>query len=242
MNVYDLVVSADKKLILQKLSLKINPGEIHGIMGPNASGKSTLAGVIAGNPDYIIKNGDIFFKKQNINNLTPEEKARLGIFLCFQNPVTITGVTVGNFLRQIYLQKNHKKALLLSDFRLHVFALMKRLNLKSELYDACLNETMSGGEKKKLEILQMLLLVPRLIILDEIDSGLDVDALKIICHEINMYKKQNPQSAFLIISHYNRIFKFIKPDKVHIVKNGRIVKSGDDQLVEVVEKTGYAKL
>jgi Fe-S cluster assembly ATP-binding protein len=239
MNVCDLIVSADKKLILQKLSLKINKGEIHGIMGPNGSGKSTLAGVLAGNSNYEIKNGEIIFNNEKINNLPPEEKARLGIFLSFQNPVTITGVNVGNFLRQIYLQKTHKKPLLLSDFRLHVFALMKRLNMKRELYDAGLNETMSGGEKKKLEILQILLLAPRFIILDEIDSGLDVDALKIICREINDYKKQNPQSAFLIISHYNRIFKFIKPDFVHVVKDGKVVKSGKAEMVGKVEKEGY---
>ncbi len=242
MNVSDLIVFAGKKPILQNFSLKINSGETHGIMGPNGSGKSTLAGVLAGNPDYEIKSGDIIFKNKKINHLPPEEKSHLGIFLSFQNPITITGVTVGNFLRQIYLQKTPKKPLLLSDFRLHVFTLMKRLNMKHELYDTGLNETMSGGEKKKLEILQMLLLAPRFIILDEIDSGLDVDALKIICREINDYKKLRTQSAFLIISHYNRIFRFIKPDKVHIVKNGRVVKSGNNQLVELVEKTGYTKL
>jgi Fe-S cluster assembly ATP-binding protein len=267
-DVNDLHVSAEKKEILRGLNLQIKLGEIHAIMGPNGSGKSTLANVIAGNQDYEVKSGKIEFtnlrideytnfKKKtrrqgkdwkNLLEMNADERARQGIFLSFQNPPVITGVQVGNFLRQIYLVQSSKfkvqssKPMSLGDFRIWVLDLMKRLSLKPEIFNSTLNETMSGGEKKKLEILQMIILKPRLIILDEIDSGLDVDALKIICSEINRYAKENPDSSFLIISHYNRIFSYIKPDFVHIMKSGKIVLDGDSSLVESIEKMGYVNL
>lgn len=228
-------------------------------MGPNGSGKSTLANVIAGNEDYKVQSGEVVIvgrsvgKRDDLLKMKPDMRAKAGIFLSFQNPPVISGVEVGNFLRQVYLgarenpptsqlrRAKREKALSLGDFRIWVLDLMRRLSLKPEIFSANLNETMSGGEKKKLEILQMILLKPKLIILDEIDSGLDVDALKTICREINLYKKENPDSSFLIVSHYNRIFQYIKPDRVHIMKGGRIVKDGDGRLVEEIEKTGYGK-
>lgn len=262
-DISSLTILAQNKTILKDFSLQIGQGEIHALMGPNGSGKSTLASVIAGSPEYEVKAGKIQIKnyeletnnqnlsfqdfKKKINEsidllkMKPDERARAGIFLSFQNPPVISGVEVGNFLRQIYLGSEGKKPLSLADFRIWVLDLMKRLHLKPEIFSSTLNETMSGGEKKKLEILQMILLKPRLIILDEIDSGLDVDALKIIAFEINRYKKENPESSFLIISHYNRIFSYVRPDRVHVMKGGRIVKSGGRELVELVEQEGYAK-
>jgi Fe-S cluster assembly ATP-binding protein len=286
-DINELHVVAGKKEILRGLNLKILPGEIHAIMGPNGSGKSTLANVIAGNEEYQVVGGKVEisnFKfqiskkkrsqksrsqdpKLDLLTMKADERAKQGIFLSFQNPPVITGVEVGNFLRQIYLSrisnfkiqsskqinqnlktlkpenpKNQKKTQMsLGDFRIWVMELMKRLALKPEIFNSTLNETMSGGEKKKLEILQMIILKPKLIILDEIDSGLDVDALKIIAAEINRYIKENLDSSFLIISHYNRIFSYIYPDRVHVMKGGHIVKSGGRELVELVEQEGYVK-
>jgi Fe-S cluster assembly ATP-binding protein len=282
-DINDLHVTADKKEILRGLNLQIKSGEIHALMGPNGSGKSTLANVIAGNGEYRVTKGELRIRNYELGitksknpkiqrsknfmldllKMKADERARQGVFLSFQNPPVITGVEVGNFLRQVYLAENQredqgkqgekkgqrdqgnrsgKKLLSLGDFRMHVLGLMKRLALKPEIYSSTLNETMSGGEKKKLEILQMIILQPRFVILDEIDSGLDVDALKIICLEINRYTKENLDALFLIISHYNRIFSYIKPNFVHVMKEGKIVKSGGSELVEEVEKTGYVNL
>lgn len=269
-DILNLQVSAENKEILKGVNLQINDGEIHAMMGPNGSGKSTLASVVAGSGEYLVKSGKAVWKgnlessgksgrsTKNLFEMTPDERAKNGIFMSFQNPVVIAGVEVGKFLRQIYLVGNQgklgvkkgrgnrgnqqKKVLSLGEFRIWVFKLMTRLDLKPEIFQANLNETMSGGEKKKLEILQMMILAPRFVILDEIDSGLDIDALKTICREINLFIKENPKTSFLIISHYNRIFKYIKPDYVHVMKNGRIVKNGGSKLVEEVEKGGYVSL
>lgn len=212
-------------------------------MGPNGCGKSTLSKVLAGHPAYEIKKGNIFFKQQDLLSLSPEIRSHEGLFLAFQYPIEISGVTNYDFLRIAYNEKQKylkQKELDPLEFMELIKNLLVNLKMKTEFLNRNLNEGFSGGEKKKNEILQMLLLSPQLIILDEIDSGLDIDAIKIICETIATYKEKN--AALLIITHYPKILKYFEPSHVHIMSNGTIMKTGNLELIEILEKEGYESL
>lgn len=232
-----LNVKIEKKEVLKDFSLIIKSGEIHAIMGPNGVGKSTLSKVIMGSPDYKIVSGEILFDGENINELTPDKRSNLGIFLGMQMPLEIEGVTNADFLRTAsHIKKGN-------DFHLFEFIKelesdIKDLNMDSNMIHRGLNVGFSGGERKKNEILQMFILKPNTVLLDEIDSGLDVDSLKIIGQNVMKYYKEN-RPSILLITHYQRLLDYIKPDFVHIMMDGKIVKTGDFSLVKEIEKNGY---
>jgi len=242
LNIKNLKVSVENKLILNDLNLKINPGEVHAIMGPNGSGKSTLANVLSGKKGYEIQ-GEILFDKSSINDIAVEERAQKGIFLAFQYPVEIPGVNTNVFLRtslnSIRKSKGEKELDTLTFLKL-IKEKAKELGIDEKFLSRQLNVGFSGGEKKKNEILQMKLLQPKLSILDETDSGLDIDALKIVADGVNSYKKKD--NAFLIITHYQRLLDYIKPDFIHVLSKGKIVKTGSAELALELEKSGYKNL
>ncbi len=227
--------------IIDKLNLKINDGEIHAIMGPNGTGKSTLAKTILGHYSYKITRGEILFNDKKINNLSTDERAKMGIFLSMQDPTVIDGVSNSEFIRTAQNEINGEKTNLYA-FIKNMESTMNDLGLDTSMIHRSLNKDFSGGEKKKNEVLQISMLKPKLIILDEIDSGLDIDSLKIVCKKINEYKNNNPDTAILIITHYPRILNLIKPKYVHVFKDGNIVKTGDINLANEIEKTGYKLL
>ena len=226
------------KEILKGVSLNIKPGEVHAIMGPNGTGKSTLSKVILGNYMYEVTNGDILFSGESIIKLPVYERARKGIFLCMQDPTVIDGVSNSEFLRTALGEVNGEKVNLYT-FIKSMEDTMKKVELDSSMLHRSLNKGFSGGEKKKNEILQMILLKPKFIILDELDSGLDVDSLRIVCENINDYLKENPDVSVLIITHYTRVLKYIKPSYVHVMRDGKIVKTGTMDLAYDIEKNGY---
>ncbi|MGA1281650.1 MAG: Fe-S cluster assembly ATPase SufC [Pelagibacteraceae bacterium] len=242
LNIKNLKVSVENKLILNDLNLKINPGEVHAIMGPNGSGKSTLANVLSGKKGYEIQ-GEILFDETSINDIAVEERAQKGIFLAFQYPVEIPGVNTNVFLRtslnSIRKSKGEKELDTLNFLKL-IKEKAKELGIDEKFLSRQLNVGFSGGEKKKNEILQMKLLQPKLSILDETDSGLDIDALKIVADGVNSYKKKD--NAFLIITHYQRLLDYIKPDFIHVLSKGKIVKTGSAELALELEKSGYKNL
>lgn len=227
----------DKKII-KDLSLEINDGETHAIMGPNGTGKSTLAKVIMGHYLFTLTGGEIFFNKTKLNDLTTDERAKLGIFLAMQDPTVIDGVTNSEFLKTSS-EEITGKHIDYFKFITEVNNSLKDLEFSKDMIHRHVNAGFSGGEKKKNEVLQIKILKPKLIILDELDSGLDVDSLKIVCENINKYKSENPDTSILIITHYPRILEMIKPDYVHVMKNGTIVKTGDISLATLTEKVGY---
>ena len=237
LRILNLKVEIEGKIILNNFSLTIKSGEIHAIMGPNGVGKSTLTKVIMGDPNYKILSGQILFDDNNITLLPVDERAKLGIFLGFQNPLEIDGVTNADFLRTSL----HSK--LGNDFKLMSFirelnSTTEKLKLNPEMIHRSVNRGFSGGEKKKNEIIQMYMLKPNTIMLDEIDSGLDVDALKQVGESVmEYYKTYKP--TILLITHYNRLLEFIKPNFVHIILDGKIVKTGDISLVKLIEEKGY---
>jgi len=239
LKIKNLKVSVEKKQILKGLNLEIKAGEVHAIMGPNGSGKSTLANVLSGKKGYDIE-GEILFDNFNLGQLSVEERAQKGIFLAFQYPVEIPGVNTNVFLRTalnfIRKSKGEKELDTLSYLKL-VKEKSSELGIEEKFLSRQLNVGFSGGEKKKNEILQMKLLQPKLSILDETDSGLDIDALKIVAEGVNSYK--NKTNAFLIITHYQRLLEYIKPDYIHVLSKGMIVKTGDSDLGIQLEKTGY---
>ena len=227
----------DKKII-KDLSLDINDGETHAIMGPNGTGKSTLAKIIMGHYLFNLSAGEIFFNGTNLNDLTTDERAKLGIFLAMQDPTVIDGVTNSEFLKTSS-EEITGKHIDYFKFITEVNNSLKDLEFSKDMIHRHVNAGFSGGEKKKNEVLQIKMLKPKLIILDELDSGLDVDSLKIVCENINKYKSENPDTSILIITHYPRILEMIKPDYVHVMKNGTIVKTGDISLATLTEKVGY---
>ena len=236
-------LSIDNKKILKGLSLNVNEGETHAIMGPNGSGKSTLSYMLAGRDGYELDNGSITFDNIDLTQLSPDERSNLGLFLAFQYPVELPGVSSTNFLREIfnsrkkYLGENELSHL---DFIKHLRKVAENLSIKDEMLRRYVNFGFSGGEKKRFEILQMALLNPKISVLDETDSGLDVDALKIVSEGVNNLKDK--KNAVVVITHYQRLLDYIKPDIVHIMSDGKIIKSGDADLALYVEKNGYSEI
>ena len=240
LEIKNLKASINNIEILKGLNLTVNEGEIHAIMGPNGSGKSTFSKVIAGHPAYQVLSGDIFFKGQSIVSLEPDERSHLGIFLAFQYPIEIPGVSNEDFLRLAYnskLKSNNQIEIDPIEFLSLISEKLKIIDMASTFLSRNVNEGFSGGEKKRNEILQMALLNPDLAILDETDSGLDIDALKIISKGINTYMNQN--KAIILITHYQRLLDYVKPDYIHVMQDGKIIKTGNAQLAEELEKKGY---
>ena len=229
------------KEILKDLSLKISDGEVHAIMGPNGTGKSTLSKVIMGNYKYKLTNGDILFDNKSIINLSVDERAKLGIFLAMQDPTVIDGVTNSEFLKTATTEITGER-INYFDFIKGIEKSLSDLELNEDMIHRPLNKGFSGGEKKKNEILQLKMLKPKFIILDEIDSGLDVDSLKVVCKNINDYINENKDTSLLIITHYPRILEYIKPDYVHVMSDGNIKKTGDINLAFETEKKGYSSI
>ncbi len=236
LTISDLRVSVDSKQIINKLSLTIEPGTVHAIMGPNGSGKSTLANALMGHPKYSVTAGTMTIDGTNITALSPDKKARAGLFLSPQYPPEIAGVSIANFLRLAVGAARGAPVSILA-FHKELLAMMDELSIDHAFAGRHLNKGFSGGEKKRLEILQLLLLQPRYAILDETDSGLDVDALRIVAAGINRFRTKD--TGVLLITHYNRILEYVEPDFVHIMKEGKIVKSGGKDLAREIEVSGY---
>jgi len=234
----DLFVNIDGKEIVKGVNLEVKEGEIVALMGPNGSGKSTLANVIMGNPKYQVTSGKILYKDKNILDLKVDERAKLGLFLGFQYPTEVSGVSLTNFLRTAYNSLNENKISLL-DFRKLLEEKMALLKIDKSFMTRYLNEGFSGGEKKRAEILQLAILNPKFAILDETDSGLDISSLKIVANGIN--KLKNSENSILLITHYNRVLQYIKPDRVYLIIDGKIIKEGKAELAEEIEKYGYEK-
>ena len=240
LKIENLHVSIEGKEILKGLSLDVKPGEIHAIMGPNGSGKSTLSSVIAGNEDYEVVKGNIFYNGENIEDLSADERANRGIFMSFQYPVAIPGITVTNFIKTAInsnLKARGEKEMPAGEMLKKIREKSKILEIDSKFLSRSLNEGFSGGEKKRNEIFQMAMLEPNLAILDETDSGLDIDALKVVANGVN--KLKNDDNAIVIITHYQRLLDYITPDFVHVLQEGKISKSGDKSLALELEEKGY---
>jgi len=226
--------------ILKNLNLDVKKGEVHAIMGPNGSGKSTLASVVAGDPKYVIKKGDVNFLDESLIDMDPDERAALGIFLSFQYPVEIPGISLNNFIKTALNQKQkalNLKPLPAKQILEKIKENAKILKVDLDFIKRSVNVGFSGGEKKRAEIFQMLMLQPRLSILDETDSGLDIDALKIVAKGVNTLR--NNKSSFIIITHYQRLLDYIEPDFVHVLSDGKIIKSGGPEIAKMLEKKGY---
>ena len=242
LEIKNLHVSIEDKEILKGLSLTINQGEIHAVMGPNGTGKSTLAYTLMGHPNYTVTQGEIIFKGQNVLELEPDERSRLGIFLAFQYPVAIPGVTVANFLRTAInarrrVENPEDKGMPIPEFRKLLKEKMSMLKMDQNFAGRYLNDGFSGGEKKRAEILQMATLKPEIAILDETDSGLDIDALRIVAEGVNALS--GSELGVLVITHYQRLLNYIKPHFVHIMLDGRIIESGGPDLALHLEEQGY---
>jgi len=233
----------EDKLILKGLNLKVNQGEIHAIMGPNGSGKSTMAYALAGHPKYEVEGGEVWMDGINLLELAPDERAKMGLFLAFQYPTAIPGISMANFLRTAVnsvkgeSNGNGSKGIPIVQFRKMLNEKMDLLKIDKSFARRYLNEGFSGGEKKRAEILQMALLEPKFAILDETDSGLDIDALKVVSEGINALV--GPERGFIIITHYQRILNYIKPDFVHVMYDGQMLESGGPELAEALEEKGY---
>jgi Fe-S cluster assembly ATP-binding protein len=241
LEIRNLHVQAGDKQILKGLDLTVSKGEIHALMGPNGSGKSTLANVIMGQPTLEVTQGQILFKGEDITEADPDERARMGLFMAFQYPVAIPGVTITKYLRMVmnaHREERGEDEISLKDFRKKVEEAMALMNVPKEFAARYLNEGFSGGEKKRLEILQLALQRPEIAILDETDSGLDIDALNVVAHGVNTVKETSDLGV-LIITHYQRILHLVEPSRVSIMFDGRIVKEGGPELVAQLEKQGY---
>ena len=240
LEIKDLEVSIDNTLILKKLNLTVKKGEIHAIMGPNGSGKSTFSKVLAGHPAYTVRSGDIFFKGTTILDIEPEARSHLGLFLAFQYPIEIPGVTNADFLRIAYNAKQkfyNKPVVGPVEFLSIITEKLKLVRMSPSFLNRNVNEGFSGGEKKRNEVLQMILLDSDLAILDETDSGLDIDALKIISEGINTF--MTPSKGIILITHYQRLLNYIKPNYVHVMQDGKIIKTGSFTLANELEAKGY---
>ena len=226
--------------ILKGVDLAVGKGRIHAIMGPNGSGKSTLAKVIAGHPGYEATGGSVLFRGQDLLEMEPDERARAGVFMAFQYPVEVPGVSIANFLRTaLQARLEDEEELDLFDFQERLVERMELLDMNPAFAQRPVNDGFSGGEKKRNEILQMAVLEPALAVMDETDSGLDIDALKIVARGVNALKKENPEMSVLLITHYQRILDHIRPDVVHVMVNGRIVESGGPEVALALEAQGY---
>lgn len=232
------VKTTDGKEILDNFSLNLSSGETHAIMGPNGTGKSTLSKILMGSEDYIVTSGDILVDGKSILDLKVDERARMGIFLANQNPVSIEGVTNSEFLKTA-LSSIRGENVGIYEFMKLMEKSMQELHMKDTFMHRSINQDFSGGERKKNEILQMKILKPKFIILDELDSGLDIDSLKIVCENINEYKNENKDTIILMITHYSRILESINPDYVHVMKEGKIIETSDMSLAKKIEKEGY---
>ena len=240
LEITDLHVRTEDREILRGVDLEINRGEIHALMGPNGSGKSTLANAIMGHPGLEVTDGQVIFKGKDITEAEPDERARMGLFMAFQYPVSVPGVTVTKYLRTVlnaHREARGEEPIPLRDFRQTVEAAMKLTNVPREFSSRYLNEGFSGGEKKRMEILQLALQRPDLAILDETDSGLDIDALRVVANGVNAVA--GPEMGVLIITHYQRILHLVQPSHVHVMYRGRIVREGGPELVDQLEARGY---
>jgi Fe-S cluster assembly ATP-binding protein len=233
---------ADEDLqILKGVDLELNAGEIHAIMGPNGSGKSTLAKVLAGHPGYEVTGGSVTFEGEDILEAEPDERSQAGIFLAFQYPVEIPGVSIANFLRTALQAHAGDEELDLFEFQDLLMEKMDLLDMDPTFAERPVNDGFSGGEKKRNEILQMACLQPKLALMDETDSGLDIDALQIVANGVNKLREENPEMTVLLITHYQRLLNYIKPDHVHVMVQGRIVQSGGPEVALHLEDQGYAE-
>ncbi len=238
LEIKDLHVSIADKEIIRGLSLEIQPGKVHAIMGPNGSGKSTLAKVLGGHPDYEVSSGDILLDGESILEMEPDERARKGIFIAFQYPMEIPGVTNANFLRAaLQARLEEGEELEATEFYADLYEKMDLLEIDRSFTSRAVNEGFSGGEKKRNEILQMAMLDPKYAILDETDSGLDIDALKVVANGVNTLR--GPDRGILLITHYQRLLNYIIPDYVHVMFDGRIVREGEKELALELEEKGY---
>jgi Fe-S cluster assembly ATP-binding protein len=240
LEIRNLHVQAGDKQILKGLDLSVDRGQIHALMGPNGSGKSTLANVIMGHPGLEVTDGEILFRGENIVEAEPDERARMGLFMAFQYPVAVPGVTVTKYLRTVinaHRDARGEEPISLKEFRQTVEAAMELTNVPREFSSRYLNEGFSGGEKKRMEILQLALQRPAMAILDETDSGLDIDALRVVANGVNSVA--GPDMGVLIITHYQRILHLVAPSHIHVMYQGRIVKEGGPELVDVLEAKGY---
>ncbi|HLU09744.1 MAG TPA: Fe-S cluster assembly ATPase SufC [Oceanobacillus sp.] len=242
LEIRNLHVSVEDKPILRGVDLTVKQGEVHALMGPNGSGKSTLANVLMGNPAYEVTDGQIIFDGQDLLEMEPDERSRAGLFLAFQYPVSIPGVTLANFLRlainaRMKAEDPDSKGISVTDFRRMMREKMDALQMEHSFAGRYLNEGFSGGEKKRAEILQMAVLQPKMAILDETDSGLDIDALRVVSEGVN--KLRGPELGVLVITHYQRILNYIKPEFVHVMYQGQIVESGGPDLALRLEEAGY---
>lgn len=240
LKIKNLHAIVENKEILKGINLEVNPGEIHAVMGPNGSGKSTLASVLAGHPKFEVTRGSILFNDKDLLEMEPEDRAREGLFLSFQYPVEIPGVSMVNFMRaSINEQRKYRgeEPVSATDFLKLMRDKRELLGMDSQLVSRSVNEGFSGGEKKKNEIFQMAMINPLLSILDETDSGLDIDALRVVAAGVN--KLQTKENATILITHYQRLLEYIKPDFVHVLFDGKIIKSGGPDLAEELEKKGY---
>ncbi len=240
LSIRNLHARVEEKEILKGFSLEVKPGEVHAIMGPNGSGKSTLASVLAGREDYQVTAGEVFFEGKDLLALAPEDRAREGIFLAFQYPVEIPGVSITNFLKTAIAEQREYRGLPPMEPK-EFLQLMKEkkayVEIESNLTNRSVNEGFSGGEKKRNEIFQMAMLNPKLAILDETDSGLDIDALRVVANGVNRLK--SPENSAIVITHYQRLLDYIVPDVVHVMYDGRIVKTGGKELALELEEKGY---
>jgi Fe-S cluster assembly ATP-binding protein len=233
------VVAEDGTEILRGVDLELGTGEIHAIMGPNGSGKSTLAKVLSGHPGYEVTDGSVTFRGEDLLELEVDERARAGIFLAFQYPVDIPGVSIANFLRTAVQANRPGEEVDIFDFQEELLDRMRLLEMDPTFAERSVNEGFSGGEKKRNEILQLAMLKPALAVLDETDSGLDIDALKVVSAGVNALHAEDAQASFLLITHYQRILNYIRPDRVHVMIAGRIARSGGFELAEELEAGGY---
>lgn len=236
-----LHVAVEKKTILENISLAITPGSIHALMGKNGSGKSSLAYTLMGHPRYTVTQGTITYGDEDITHKTPDMRAKKGLFLATQNPIEIEGVTFQDFLRQAYnsLHTHDTHRLSPKEFIRYLHDQCDTLNIPHETLTRALNVGFSGGEKKKAEMLQLAVLRPKIAILDELDSGLDIDAIKTVCSTLQTIKEKNPSMSFLIISHNPRIFDFLRPDVVHILQQGKLIQSGSADLINHIQTVGF---